>query len=178
MNVFDPLRTYSSPRRSAVVFSFATSEPASGSERPNEHRIGDSRSGGSHFAFCSSVPATSTGVAPRPFAPIEVPMPEQPQLSSSPTSMPSNEFSPGPPYSSGMCRFMSPTSCAFATTSTGCFITTSYSAAFGRISFSANSRASARSSFCSSVRAKEMPSSTFSTVATGRSAPLVVAVID
>ena len=30
MNVFEPLRTYSSPRRSAVVFSFATSEPASG----------------------------------------------------------------------------------------------------------------------------------------------------
>ena len=31
MNVFEPLRTYSSPRRTAVVFMRATSEPASGS---------------------------------------------------------------------------------------------------------------------------------------------------
>ena len=61
MKVLEPLRTYSSPRRSAVVFSFATSEPASGSERPNEQRIGSSSSGGSHFACCSSLPAMITG---------------------------------------------------------------------------------------------------------------------
>ena len=97
MNVFEPLRTYSPPRRSAVVFSRATSEPASGSESPNEQRIGASIRGGSHFAFCSSVPAISTGPAPRPFAPIDVPMPVQPQLTSSPTSMPSNEPRPRPP---------------------------------------------------------------------------------
>ena len=46
-------------------------------------------SGGSQSAFCSSVPAISTGAAPRPFAQIEVPIPEQPQQSSSPTSIPS-----------------------------------------------------------------------------------------
>ena len=79
MNVFEPLRTYSSPSRTAVVLSDATSEPAPGSERPNEQRIGSSSSGASHFAFCSSVPAMITGPAPRPFAEIEVPMPEQPQ---------------------------------------------------------------------------------------------------
>ena len=61
MKVFEPLRTYSSPRRSAVVFMRATSEPASGSLRPNEQRIGSSSSGGSHVSFCSSEPAMSTG---------------------------------------------------------------------------------------------------------------------
>ena len=79
MNVFEPLRTYSSPSRTAVVFIEATSEPAPGSERPNEQRIGSSMSGVSHVAFCSSEPAMITGPAPRPFAEIEVPMPEQPQ---------------------------------------------------------------------------------------------------
>ncbi len=108
MKVFDPLSTYSSPLRTAVVFMRATSEPASGSESPNEQRIGASISGGSHSAFCSSVPAMITGPAPRPFAPSEVPMPEQPQLSSSPTSMPSKALRPSPPYSTGTCRFIRP----------------------------------------------------------------------
>src|SRR6185437_4983627 len=100
MNVFDPLRTYSSPSRTAVVFIDATSEPAPGSERPNEQRMGSSRSGGSHSAFCSSVPAMITGPAPSPFAEIDVAMPAQPQYSSSPTSNPSKQPSPGPSYSS------------------------------------------------------------------------------
>ena len=155
MNVFEPLRTYSSPSRTAVVFSDATSEPAPGSERPNEQRIGSSSSGGSHVAFCSSLPAMITGPAPRPFAEIDVPMPVQPQFSSSPTSIPSKQPSPRPPYSSGTCRFISPSSCAFAITSAGCRMCSSYSASFGRISFSANSRARLRSAFCSSVSANE-----------------------
>ena len=46
MNVFEPLTTYSSPSRTAVVFIEATSEPAPGSERPKEQRIGASMSGG------------------------------------------------------------------------------------------------------------------------------------
>ena len=160
MNVFEPLRTYSSPRRSAVVFSFATSEPASGSESPNEQRIGSSRSGDSHVACCSSVPARITGPAPRPLAPSEVPIPEQPQFSSSPTSMPSKAERPMPPKRSGTCRFIRPSSCAFAITSAGWVWCSSYSAAFGRISFAANSRASSRSPFCSSVRANETPAPT------------------
>ena len=119
MNVFEPFRTYSSPRRCAVVFSLTTSEPASGSESPKEHSSGSSRSGGSHFACCSSLPAMITGPAPRPFAPIEVPIPEQPQFSSSPTRIPSKVESPRPPSDSGTCRFISPSSCAFATRSAG-----------------------------------------------------------
>src|SRR5581483_109374 len=79
MNVFEPLMTYSSPSRTAVVFIDATSEPAPGSESPNEQRIGSSTSGVSHVRFCSSVPNPITGPAPSPFAEIEVPMHEQPQ---------------------------------------------------------------------------------------------------
>src|SRR5258707_15568989 len=101
MNVFEPLTTSSSPSRTAVVFSDATSEPAPGSERPNDARIGSSSSGVSHFRFCSSEPKPMTGPEPRPFAEIDVPMPEQPQYSSSPTSIPSKPERPAPPYSSG-----------------------------------------------------------------------------
>ena len=75
MNVFEPFKTYSSPFRTAVDFIRATSEPASGSVSPNEQRIGSSISGVSHFRFCSSVPATSTGPAPRPVQVIDVPIP-------------------------------------------------------------------------------------------------------
>ncbi len=79
MKVFEPLRTYSSLSRTAVVLSEATSEPAPGSESPNEQRIGDSISGRNQASFCSSLPKRTTGPAPRPLAEIEVPIPEQPQ---------------------------------------------------------------------------------------------------
>jgi hypothetical protein len=160
MKVFEPFRTYSSPLRSAVDFIRATSDPASGSLRPKEQRIGSSSKGGSHCSFCSSVPAMITGAAPRPFAPIDVAMPEQPQFSSSPTSMPSNAGSAAPPCASGTWRFMRPNSCALAITSAGCVECSSYAAALGRISLSANSRASARNSRCSGVRANETPLAT------------------
>ena len=160
MKVFDPLSTYSSPLRSAFVFMRATSEPASGSERPKEHRIGESRRGGSQVSFCSSVPAMRTGPAPRPLARIDVAIPEQPQLSSSATSIPSNAGSSAPPSDSGTWRFMRPRSCAVAITSTGWTEPSSYSAERGRISFSANSRASARSSRCSGDSANETPPAT------------------
>src|SRR5436190_3476566 len=135
----------------------ATSEPASGSVGPNELRIGSCASGGSHRCFCSSSPARKTGAEPSVLATIETAMPAQPHESSSPISIPAKPVRPGPPYSSGRCTFISPTSCAFATTSAGCVACSSYSAAFGRISFTANSRASLRSAFCSSLSANEMP---------------------
>ncbi len=119
MNILEPLTTYSSPRRTAVVWMPDTSEPAPGSERPKQPRMGSSSSGPSHCFFCASVPATRIGPAARPFDPIEVPMPEQPQLSSSPTSIPSKHGSSRPPIDSGTCRFIRPTSCALAMMSAG-----------------------------------------------------------
>ena len=62
--------------------------------------------------------------------------------------------SPGPPYSSGMWVFISPTSWAFSMTSWGQVPSLSYSQATGRISFSAKSCASSRRFFCSSVSVK------------------------
>ena len=96
MNIFEPLRTYSSPRRTAVVWIPETSEPAFGSVSANEQRIGSSSSGGSHSRCCSSVPAISIGSAPRMLATIDVPIPEQPQQSSSPRIAPSIEPRPAP----------------------------------------------------------------------------------
>ncbi len=157
MNIFEPLMTYSSPSWTAVVWMPETSEPAFGSLSPKEQRIGLSISGGSHSCFCSSLPAIITGAAPRVLATIETAIPAQPQESSSPTSMPSKPGRPSPPYSSGMCGFIRPTSWALAMMSSGWVECSSYSAAFGRISFSANSRASCRSSRCSSLSANEMP---------------------
>src|SRR5262245_30121793 len=157
MNIFDPLSTYSSPWRSAVVWMPETSDPAFGSVSANEQRSGSSRSGFSHVRFCSSVPASRTGADPSVFATSETAIPEQPHASSSPTRIPSNTDRPLPPSSCGMWTFMRPTSCAFAITSAGCVWCSSYSAATGRISFAANSCASARRSLCSSVRANEIP---------------------
>ena len=157
MKVFDPFRTYSSPRRSAVVLMRATSEPASGSVSPKEQRIGASASGGSHSRFCSSVPAMTTGAEPSVFATIETQIPAQPQESSSPISIPAKPGRPGPPYSSGRWTFIRPMSWAFTITSAGCVACSSYSAAFGRISFSANSRANSRSARCSPLSSNEMP---------------------
>src|SRR5207302_554719 len=144
------------PHRDLEALAFLA-EPAFGSVSANDVRSGCSTSCGNQSRFCSSVPARITGPWPRPFARIAVPIPEQPQESSSPISIPSNELSPAPPYSSGICTFMSPTSCARASTSAGCVEDWSYSRSFGRISRSANSWARSRSPFCSSVRANETP---------------------
>ena len=103
-----------------------------------------------------------SGPAPAPsvFATIETAMPEQPQESSSPMSMPSNAGQAGAADSSAMWTFIRPSSCAFGDEVAGCVWCSSYSAAFGRISFSANSRASWRSSRCSGVSANEIPPAT------------------
>ena len=83
----------------------------------------------------SSEAATCSGAAARPLAPSEVVMPEQPQESSSSMMHPSREDAPGPPYSSATCVFMSPTSHALRSTSSGQSPSRSYSQATGRISF-------------------------------------------
>jgi hypothetical protein len=61
MNIFEPLTTYASPFRTAVVWIPETSDPAPGSERPKQPRIGSETSGASHSCFCSSVPAMRIG---------------------------------------------------------------------------------------------------------------------
>ena len=102
----------------------------------------------------SSLPPMATGVIARPLAASDVPIPEQPQPNSSSMRQPERKSSPGPPYSSGMWVFISPTSQAFSMISWGQVPSLSYSQATLRISFSAKLCAISRRSFCSSVRVK------------------------
>ena len=131
-----------------------TSEPAFGSVRQNEAKIGASVSIPMYFFFVSSEPPTPTGALARPLAPSEVAMPEQPQASSSSIRQPSRYEAPGPPYSSGMWLFISPSSQDFSSTSAGHEACSSCSQATGRISFAAKSCAISRRAFCSSVSVK------------------------
>ena len=81
--------THLSPLRTAVVRMPQTSEPASGSVRQKEANSGASVSMPRYLALSSSEPARASGAVARPLAPIEVPMPEQPQQSSSSMIAPS-----------------------------------------------------------------------------------------
>ncbi len=75
--------TYLSPFFPAVVFMPETSLPASGSVRQKEASLGASVSMPRYCFLISSEPPSITGVAARPLAISEVPMPEQPQPISS-----------------------------------------------------------------------------------------------
>src|SRR3954451_22198105 len=119
MKHFEPLMTYLSPLRTAVVRMPETSEPASGSVRQKEASLKSSVSIPRYFFCSSSEPATPSGAEARPLAPSEAVMPEQPHDSSSSMMQPSGEDVPGPPYSSGTCEFMSPPSHALRRTSSG-----------------------------------------------------------
>ena len=154
MKHFEPLMTYLSPLRTAVVRMPETSEPASGSVRQNEASLKSSVSIPRYCFLSSSEPPSASGAEASPFALIEVVMPEQPHESSSSITQPSRYDAPGPPYSSGTCVFISPTSHALRRTSSGHVPSRSYSHATGRISFAAKSCAISRSAFCSSVRVK------------------------
>ena len=92
----------------------ATSEPAPGSESPKQQRIGSETSGASHSRFCSSVPAIRSG-PPRGRS-----RRWRCRCRSSPSRAPRRRASRrtprlGPPNASGRWRFISPSSCAFAT---------------------------------------------------------------
>ncbi len=78
-----PLMTYLSPCLTAVVRMPDTSEPASGSVRQKEASLGSSVSMPMYCFLISSEPPISTGAPARPLHISEVPMPEQPQPSSS-----------------------------------------------------------------------------------------------
>ncbi len=64
VQIFWPLRTYSSPCFSAFICSAARSEPAPGSEKPWHQMVSQCSSGLMISRFCSSVPSTMT-VGPR-----------------------------------------------------------------------------------------------------------------
>ena len=75
--------THLSPFLVAVVFIPETSEPASGSVRQKLASFGSSVSMPRNSFLISSEPPIATGAEARPLAASEVPIPEQPQPSSS-----------------------------------------------------------------------------------------------
>src|ERR687898_3588296 len=101
MKHFEPLMTYLSPSRTAVVFMPDTSEPASGSVRQKDASFDSSVSLPRNSFLISSEPPIMSGADARPLAINVVPMPEQPQPSSSSIRQPERLSRPGPPYSSG-----------------------------------------------------------------------------
>src|SRR2546430_15930929 len=127
MKHLEPLRMYLSPCLTAVVRMPETSDPASGSVRQNEASLKSSVSLPRYFAFVSSDPPFWTGAAARPLQAFEVPMPEQPQPSSSSISVPSTNEAPGPPYSSSMWLFISPSPHVLRRPSSGQVPSMSYS---------------------------------------------------
>ena len=158
MNVFEPLRTYSSPlalRRRLDATRRRSRRP--GSLRPNEQRIGDSRSGGSHLRFCSSSPARITGAGAERVRRDRDRDPGAAPESSSPISMPSKQPEAGAAVLLRHVDVHQPEVVRLRDHVGRVRRCSSYSAAFGRISFSANSRASSRSARCSSLSANEMP---------------------
>src|SRR3954463_5905390 len=101
MKHLEPLMTYLSSLRTAVVRMPETSEPASGSVRQKEANSGSSVSMPRYFFLSSSEAPRAMGAVARPLQASEVPMPEQPQAISSSMIAPSRKDNPGPPYSSG-----------------------------------------------------------------------------
>src|SRR5919202_4610453 len=97
MKHFDPLITYLSPLRTAVVFIPETSDPASGSVRQKDASLGSSHSIPRYLCFTCSDPPSRTGAAARPLAIKVVPIPEQPQPISSSIRHPDSSSRPGPP---------------------------------------------------------------------------------
>ena len=83
MKHLEPEITYLSPLLTARVFMPLTSEPASGSVRQKEASFGSSVSMPRYFFFVSSEAPIRSGAEARPLAIRLVPMPEQPQPSSS-----------------------------------------------------------------------------------------------
>src|SRR5215212_10829403 len=98
MKHLEPLMTHLSPFFVAVVFIPETSEPASGSVRQKEASLGASVSMPRNSFLTSSEPPRITGAVANPLHISEVPMPEQPQPSSSSMRQPVRKSSPGPPY--------------------------------------------------------------------------------
>ena len=151
-----------------MVWIEAASEPAPGSVVASAVSTGFSPVSGSiQRRFCSSLPSASTGSAKKPPEVTRLPIPEQPQQSSSWTMQPVRQsVMPPPPYSSGSMNEVIPTSAALYQTSHGISVSASSTAwEIGRISRCANSRQSAWISRCSS----DNPNGSEATLLTGSS---------
>jgi hypothetical protein len=122
-----------------VVRIAATSEPAPGSVTAYAAMIGRSTMGATYFSSRWSEAPLITGSRASPLASIAVPIPVQPQASSSLIIAASTQARPSPPHFAGMWVFMSPWAWAARRTSHGYSIVRSWCSARGRISLTAKS---------------------------------------
>ncbi len=145
MKCFSPLRRYTSPFFSALVWILAASDPAFGSVRAKAAVHSPLAIRGRYFSFCSGVPSIRIPWDP---IPLLVPNRERKQAllfpnSSFMTHSPSVP-SPIPPYSSGIDRPKNPISRIFCTTLSGIFSSSSTFCEMGSSSFFTNRRAVSR----------------------------------
>ena len=163
IQLFWPRSTYPSSVRVAVVVMDAASDPAPGSVVASALIGGLSPAIGSiQRRFWSSLPSSRTGLAKKPPEVIRLPIPAQPQDSSSWTMQPvSRSVRPPPPNSSGSMNEVRPREAALYQTSQGVSTSASSTAReIGRISFCANSRQTAWISRCSGVNSMMAPATT------------------
>ena len=152
MNRFDPVRTYSSPSRTAVVRIAAASEPASASVRANAMSHSPDASRGTQRACCSSVPASSSGSDPSSWTARISPDVAHARLICSIARQIVRRSTPSPPWASGNGRPRMSWEASSAWTSRGNSPVRSISAARGAIRSSARTRTASRSISWSSVR--------------------------
>ena len=150
IHCFWPEITHSSPSRVAAQRRRDASEPTSGSDSANAPIVSPRASRGTNRDFCSSVPHARIGsVVALVCTATVTPTPASARDSCSSTRMYDRKSAPAPPYSSGTHTPISPTSASLEKTSCGKRCSRSQSAAWGAISASASSRASAWISCCS-----------------------------
>ncbi len=138
MKHLDPLRTHSSPSRTAFVCCPCASVPAPGSVRPKAPSFFPDARSGTYFCFCSSVPNVSIGSTQSDVCADTI-TPVVPQtLESSSTHITYVRMSqPCPPYSFGTGMPRKPYFAILSTVSLGNLCCSSISCARGFASFSA-----------------------------------------
>src|ERR1700674_126744 len=158
MNCLAPLITQWPSRISARVFVAPASEPASGSVRPKAHSFLPATRSGNHRSFCSLVPKSWMGAAPRQTAASRViPTPVSARDISSIARHSDRKSPPAPPYSSEKGNPNRPSSPIWRTMSYPNWWRRSSSPAAGATTSRAKSRQTSRIACCSAVRSKSNP---------------------
>ena len=139
MKCFRPLRRYTSPFFSALVWILAASEPALGSVRAKAAVHSPLAIRGRYFSFCSGVPSIRIPWEPMPLL---VPNRDRKQAFTFPNSSFRTHSPrvprPIPPYSSGMDNPKNPISRIFCTMLSGIFSSSSTFWEIGSRSFFTN----------------------------------------
>ena len=157
MKHLDPLRTHSSPSKTAFVWHPCASVPAPGSVRPKAPIFLPEARSGTYFFFCSSVPNVIIGsIQSDVWADTITPVVPQTFDNSSTHITYVSGSQPCPPYSFGTGMPMNPYFPILATVSAGNTSVSSVSCARGLTSVSANCLKRSRAISCFWSKVKSM----------------------